>query len=124
MDLATDFADGYDARYLLSFGPFEIQPGDSIPITLAYVAGDNFHQHPSNFSQYFDAFNPDVFYEKLNFNDMGTNARWASWVFDNPGYDTDGDLDSGRYNWACVTEDSIAYYPEDEEPSPSRVTVM
>jgi len=96
---ATDFADGYDTRYLLSFGPFTISPGDTIPVTLAYLAGDKFHTSPTNFEDLFDAFNPSLFYNSLNFNDFGLNARWADWVFDNPGYDTDGDGDSGTYCW-------------------------
>jgi hypothetical protein len=99
---ATDFADGYDTRYLLSFGPFNVSPGDTIPVTLAYLAGDEFHSRPTNFDDLFDAFNPNLFYESLDFSDFGTNARWADWVFDNPGYDTDGDGDSGTFCWNYV----------------------
>jgi len=102
---ASDFADGYDTRYLLSFGPFDIRPGDTLPVTLAYLAGDEFHTSPTNFRDLFDAFNPSLFYDSLNFKDFGKNARWAGWVFDNPGYDTpteqypEGDGDSGKFCW-------------------------
>ena len=110
---AEDFADGYDTRYLLSFGPFDVRPGDTLPITLAYLAGDKFHADPTAFETYFDAFNPQVFYENLSFTDFGLNARWASWIFDNPGYDTDGDGDSGKYNWTYVWSDSTPSIPGD-----------
>lgn len=116
---AIDFADGFDTRYLLSFGPFNIDPGDSLPVTLAYLVGDNLHAAPANFGTYFDAYNPDEFYNTLDFTDFGKNARWASWVYDNPGYDTDDDLDSGRYNWKCQGTDSIIFFPESVIPHDS-----
>ncbi|MEZ5359389.1 MAG: hypothetical protein R3F48_11250 [Candidatus Zixiibacteriota bacterium] len=120
-DQAIDFADGYDTRYLLSFGPFDVDPGDTLPLTIAYIAGDNFHQNPTDFDDYFDAFNPSLFDSKLSFADLGANARWASWVFDNPGYDTDGDGDSGEYNWACQTDTGIAYYDGNGPEPPSEI---
>ncbi|MFH1700094.1 MAG: hypothetical protein ABIE07_05855 [Candidatus Zixiibacteriota bacterium] len=121
--LAIDFADGFDTRYLLSFGPFDVGPGDTLPITLAYLAGDSLHKGPGDFAQYFDAYNPDGFYNKLDFTDFGKNARWADWVYDNPGYDTDGDLDSGRYNWSCQGTDSVLYFPESVTPEDSLLPV-
>jgi len=101
-ETAMDFADGYDTRYLLSFGPFDVYPGDTLPITLAYLAGDNFHVHPTDYEEYYDPFNPQVYYNKLDFSDFGMNARWAAWIFDNPGYDTDNDGDSGRFCWKYI----------------------
>jgi hypothetical protein len=98
-DLATDIANGFDTRYLLSFGPFDVQPGDTLPITLAYVAGANFHVGPNDYKNYYDPFNPSLYYNKLNFDDIGTNARWAEWVFDNPGYSTLHNADSGKFCW-------------------------
>ncbi len=111
---AIDFANGFDTRYLLSFGPFNVGPGDTVPVTIAYLAGDNFHTAPRNFEQLFDAFNPSLFYESLSFKDFGLNARWADWVFDNPGYDTDGDGDSGRYCWRYIwAADTLSKNPSD-----------
>ncbi len=112
-DAATDFADGYDTRYLLSFGPFEVRPGDSLPITLAYLAGDNFHVHPNDYANFYDPLNPQAYYDKLNFDDFGLNARWAEWIFDNPGYDTDGDGDSGKYCWNYFWADTSETDPSD-----------
>ncbi len=88
--IAEDLADGYDTRYLLSFGPFDIAPGDSLPITMAYIGGDKFHVRPNDF-EYFNAESPDEFANRLDFGDLATNAQWAGWVYDNPGVDTDGD---------------------------------
>ena len=107
-----DFADGFDNRYLFSFGPFDLMPGDTLPITLAYLAGADFHRVGTDFENYWDPFNPYPYIEKLDFTNLGTNARWANWIFDNPGYDTDGDNDSGKVRWVVdsVTMDSTPYF--------------
>jgi len=110
---AADFANGFDTRYLLSFGPFDVQPNDTLPVTLAYLAGENFHQKATDFVDYFDIFQPEIYYSKLSFDDIGTNARWASWVYDNPGYDTNGDNDSGLYHYVYVWDDTTATDPSD-----------
>lgn len=93
---AAVYAYGYDTRYLLSFGPFNIDPGETLPISFAWVAGADFHVNPTDFDD-FDPSRPHVFLQKLNFNNLATNARWAGWVYDNPGLDTDGDGYSGEY---------------------------
>jgi hypothetical protein len=118
-DMAADFADGYDTRYLLSFGPFEIHPLDSLPITLAYIAGDNFHVNPDDFYSSFDPFHPSEFYNKLDFTDFGNNARWASWMFDNPGLDTDRDGDSGDFCWSYIWTCTTSFNPDVGGPADS-----
>ncbi len=95
----TEFADGYDARYLFSFGPFDLLPGDTLPVTLAYVAGADFHVNGSDFANNWDPLNPYIFKDLLDFSELGNNAKWANWIFDNPGVDTDGDGDSGKVRW-------------------------
>ncbi len=87
--LAEDLANGYDTRYLFSFGPFELPPGDSLPITIAYAAGDKFHKNPNDF-RLFNSADPTAYYSALDFSDLVTNSLWAGWVYDNPGIDTDG----------------------------------
>ncbi|MCH9032622.1 MAG: hypothetical protein IIB00_10245, partial [candidate division Zixibacteria bacterium] len=52
--LAGDFANGFDTRYLLSFGPFIIFPGETLPLTFAYVGGDKFHITSGNNWRAFD----------------------------------------------------------------------
>ena len=56
---------------------------------------------------------PDKYYSKLNFNNLATNAKWASWVYDNPGLDTDGDGYSGKFR---VCEGETLYYEGDGVP--------
>ena len=93
---AVDYATGYDTRYLLSFGPFDINPGERLPIDFAWVGGENFHVNPTDFDS-FDPHNPQSYYNKLNFTPFATNSRWASWVYDNPGVDTDSDGYRGEF---------------------------
>jgi len=59
---------------------------------------------------------PSVYYNNLDFSDFATNARWASWVYDNPGVDTDGDGDSGRCYEDEVTGECVFYYEGDGIP--------
>ena len=97
LDVAADLANGYDTRYLLSWGPlgvfdhtdeagndiFRLNPGEKFNMTIGYVAGDNFH----------DTANPQISANeidpaKFNFTDLRYNAAWAAWVYDNPMVDT------------------------------------
>ncbi len=93
---ALTFAYGYDLRYLLSFGPFNVDPGETLPISFAWVAGSDFHVNATDFDD-FDPLFPHRYLRKLNFNSLATNARWAGWVYDNPGIDTDEDGYRGEY---------------------------
>ncbi|UCC45260.1 MAG: hypothetical protein JSU65_04905 [Candidatus Zixiibacteriota bacterium] len=93
---ASDFADGYDSRYLLSFGPFDIEPGQTLPVSFAWVGGETVHTRASNFETLFDPNHPEEFYRTLDFSGLALNARWADWVYDNPGVDTDGDGFAGH----------------------------
>ncbi len=127
---AADFADGYDTRYLLSFGPFNIYPGEVLPITFAYVAGKDFFMGeclPPNEAQSMIRNTPEEYYMRLNFREFGQNAVWASWIYDNPGVDTDLDGDSGKSricvfdsllvdsNWVVTGADTF-YYEGDDVP--------
>ena len=97
LEVAPDLANGYDTRYLLSWGPlgifdhtdeagndiFRLNPGEKFNMTIAYIAGDNFH----------NASNPqvsssDIDPSKFDFTDLRYNAAWAAWVYDNPMVDT------------------------------------
>jgi hypothetical protein len=90
-------ARGQDTRFVLSSGPYNVQPGEVLNFTISYVAGENFHVDPLNFERNLvQTYDPDSYYEGLNFNDIGENAVWATWVYDNPGIDTDNDGNKGR----------------------------
>lgn len=94
----TLIASGADVRCLLSAGPFDLAPGEMKPFTVAYVAGERFHNDPMNFPLYMmEFYDPWAFYRALSFLDIGANAVMAGRVFDNPGVDTDGDGYAGRF---------------------------
>lgn len=101
---ADSFATGYDTRYLLSFGPFDISPGQTLPISFAYVAGEGIHTVDGNEDNLPDR--PDIYLRQLDFSDLAENAKWASWIYDNPGYDTDDDGYAGDFI-ACPAESSL-----------------
>jgi len=96
--LARDIADGYDTRYLFSFGPLaDMAPGESTYVTVGYAGGEGFHVNGDDFAQFYNPDSPTDFYEKLDFSDFAVNAQWAAWVFDNPGVDTDSSGCSGLF---------------------------
>ena len=66
-----------DTRFLLSTGPFTIQPGQTLPITLGYFCADNFYRAGDK--------------NQRDFSDLDLNARWVQFMYDNPNVDTDGD---------------------------------
>ena len=78
-----------------SMGPFYIYPGATITVPFAVVLGENFHTDKDNIDNlpYF----PENYYKNLNFTDLVNNTQWARWIYDNPGYDTDGDGFAGKY---------------------------
>ncbi|MEZ5360004.1 MAG: hypothetical protein R3F48_14405 [Candidatus Zixiibacteriota bacterium] len=121
-NVATDFADGKYTISLYSFGPFDLAPGDTIPVTFALVCGENFHVNPRDYEYYFDPFNPDNYYKRLDFSSLVENARWAEAVFDNPGVDTDGDGYSGDFCWIYewlndeIVDSTRKYYTGDGVP--------
>lgn len=103
-EFVTLWATGLDVRFLLSFGPFQVEPGQTLPISFAYVAGEGFHSDPDNFDNLPD--NWQSFEAGLDFSDLGKNAIWAGWVYDNPGVDTDGDDYFGEFTLCSGGGDS------------------
>ncbi|MBI5265610.1 MAG: hypothetical protein HY851_00095 [candidate division Zixibacteria bacterium] len=92
---AGTWSRGLDTRYLLSFGPFDIEPGQTLPLSLAYVGGLGFHTNRDNLSNLPN--NPGAFYNNLDFTNLGYNCTWASWIYDTPGYDSDSDGYTGKF---------------------------
>jgi len=102
---ACNFADGFDTRYLLSFGPFNIDPGEVLPLSFAYVGGKDLHVNSNNASQNLPN-KPKAYYEGLKFKDLQVNSRWAEWIYDNPGVDTDSDGYAGLMRF-CPIDSAI-----------------
>ncbi|RME28756.1 MAG: hypothetical protein D6800_03530, partial [Candidatus Zixiibacteriota bacterium] len=88
---------GIDAKASLSFGPIDLPPRASTEFTIAVVGGDSVHVHPNDFLDRWDIEYPDAYYHSLDFSRLAENARWAKWVYDNPGFDTDGDGYRGKF---------------------------
>ena len=44
-----DLANGYDTRYLISLGSFDMVPGEIETVTVAYMGGSNLHNDPFNY---------------------------------------------------------------------------
>ena len=80
---AYGIARGADIKYLISCGPFDLRPGDILPFTFAFVGGQNLHAG-------------------YDFNDLHLNTTWATWIYDNPGVDTDDDGYKGMYYIYCM----------------------
>lgn len=112
-NVAENIADGWQVSQVLSFGPFDLPPGDSIPFSFALIAGENFHVNPRDYENYFNPYRPEIYYGKLDFSDLAQNSRWARAVFDNPGVDTDGDGYRGEFCWNYTWRDTSAADPSD-----------
>ncbi|MBD3331625.1 hypothetical protein GF356_02145 [candidate division GN15 bacterium] len=107
---------GLDTRFLLSFGPFDIRPGENLPLSFAYLAGEDLHTVPGNGDNLAEeSYDPVAYYANLDFSDLGLNSRWASWIYDNPGVDTDNDRDSGVI-YICVNDSAVVDSTEVFDP--------
>ncbi|MGH8004326.1 MAG: hypothetical protein ACRECJ_06355, partial [Limisphaerales bacterium] len=87
---AADVADGADNRFLLSVGPFDLDAGESVPVTFAVFGAPAFHTDPANFQTNFptqsDFLNPNkinAYKLSLDFRGLFDNARMARKVLDN-----------------------------------------
>jgi len=107
------FAKGTEDGYVLSFGPYDLAPGDSVTFAMAVVAGENFHVNPTDYEDVFGAYNPTAYMAALNFDDLDQNARWAEYVYDNPGVDTDHDGYAGEFCWSYAWRDTTPALPGD-----------
>jgi len=80
--MCGDFANGFDTRFLFSFGPFDpLAPGESLRFAIAWVAGDSFHVDPTNLAQDPNMTDPDRYYSNLNFSKLVENSETAFLVY-------------------------------------------
>ncbi|RKZ29489.1 hypothetical protein DRQ33_08760, partial [bacterium] len=86
-----NLANGYDTRFLISFGPLDIPADSAVHMTIAFLVGEDFHQNPQN--EEGPSWSPDEF----NFDDLGYAAYWIALIFDNPGVDTDSNGYAGDF---------------------------
>ena len=83
---ADDLANGFDARFLLSFGPLNISQGDSAYFYIALVAADSLHVDPENYEENLryatnDSASIMNYLENLDFADFIDNCERASEVY-------------------------------------------
>ncbi len=123
-DSAAKIAMGGVVGSMLSVGPFDLKPGENIPFTFAWVGGENFHTSATNVQDNWDPYNPQPYIDNLDFSELIKNATWAGWVYDNPGFDTDGDGYKGKFH-TCVN-DAVPViettFVVDENAAPSETT--
>jgi len=104
-EIADGVAQGGGMQYLLSYGPFQVGPYASLPLSFATVLGENFHSDLFNADNLPDR--PYEYYSNVDFSDLALNARWARWIYDNPGYDTDNDGYRGEFR-VCGVESTLS----------------
>jgi len=93
-----------DNQWLLSTGPYDLQPGSEVDFPIGYIGGEKLHSNARAWKIYQNTQNdPERFYSFLDFSDLQNNAVWAGWVYDNPGVDTDGDGFAGNFE-VCVAD--------------------
>ncbi|HUU45457.1 MAG TPA: hypothetical protein VM118_06950 [Acidobacteriota bacterium] len=114
--LVCNLADGADTRSLFSAGPEKLlEPGETVPFTIAFIGGENIHRYPDNFENNYSCEDPYRFIADLDFSNMAKNAWWAGFIFDNFGVDTDGDGYGGEY-YKPVKDFDTVYYTGDGCP--------
>ncbi|UCE67342.1 MAG: T9SS type A sorting domain-containing protein [Candidatus Zixiibacteriota bacterium] len=70
---SSNLADGYDTRFLISFGPFDLPAGEVETLSVAVIGGSQFHTDPLNYATYledrtFDSSSIAIYYANLGFN--------------------------------------------------------
>jgi hypothetical protein len=79
-------------------------PGQSLQFSTVVVAGSHFHRD-ANIHK-FMPYDPVGWFQRVRFDELAKNAKWAEWIYDNPGVDTDSDGYAGEYLLCNLGEDS------------------
>ena len=79
-DLSIDFTDGYDTRFLLSIGPFNLPPDSSFRILYTTFTTDNVHTDSDNILNLPD--HPDIYTSNLDFSGVIANAALSDSLVD------------------------------------------
>ncbi len=79
---ADDLANGYDTRFLISFGPLQIAAGEIETLTVAYLGGNDLHTDPDNYAENLqyntdDSLSIEEYYSNLDFSDLLVKADTA-----------------------------------------------
>lgn len=90
-------AQGHQVKFVTSWGPFNLPPARAETLAVVMAIGRDAHTNPDAYREWFNPRHPAEFLDYLNFDDLISNVRWAKMIYDNPGIDTDGDGDSGKW---------------------------
>ncbi|MFH1372995.1 MAG: hypothetical protein ABII79_04290 [bacterium] len=102
--VAGRVCNGSDVQFVLSIGPYDIAPGASASLPVAFVGGEDFHTYYRNFiANIRYHYQPEEYYRTVDFSKFITNAVRAEHVYDIPGVDTDGDEYAGKFH-ICVLD--------------------
>ena len=122
-----DIANGYDTRYLISFGPFDINSGEEERISIGYIGGHDFHTNPMNYALNLedsvdDSLSIVEYYNNLDFTDLFAKADSAQQFYENLFVGSCdyivGDVNgSGGYNGLDITY-AVAYFKGGPAPVP------
>ncbi len=112
--VAGDISNGFDHRYLLSVGPWDLLPNSKISVPFVFVAGEDVHTYRGNhWINLATQYRPYQYIQNLDFTDFKRNFKTAKSVYDLPGRDTDGDGYAGKFQ---VCYDETLYYAGDGVP--------
>jgi hypothetical protein len=126
---ASKYTNSARPYYMISAGPFDLLRGDIQHVTLAVVGGEKVHVNPWDFPSLYRYYRPWPYLESLDFSRLAENARWAGWIYDNPGIDTDGDGYAGEFR-VCGEDttwykgDGVPDYKADGPPQNPRLQVI
>ncbi len=84
----------HDTRFLLSFGGFDLAPGDSMHFGLAMVLGMRLHRSPVDYKDLYTDQNPEAFFNTLDFTVLDMNVRAARYAYHHWLYGRAGDVDN------------------------------
>jgi hypothetical protein len=92
---APTIANGYDTRFLISFGPIQLAAGATQTVSIAYVGGNNLHTDPTNYQDHLLGHETDSesiaeYYQGLNFGNLIANADSAFNFYQLTGIDEQG----------------------------------
>jgi hypothetical protein len=81
-EIAEDYADGSDTRFLHTMGPVTLSPGDSLVAAWAWVVAPRWHTHPDHFVATFDAAAPETYLDGLGMANLDTALAQMKLLWD------------------------------------------
>lgn len=78
---AENIANGVDSRYIVSFGPYNLNPNDTVHFFYSIVMGENVHTDGNAYTTIYNPADPQAYYDQLDFSDLVANAAVADSVY-------------------------------------------